>query len=80
MAALFQGVCPSGQRERSVKPSAQPTEVRILPPPLLSIEAESRMVIGIRPAWHARWRGEGTSYALLRSALGLDGEFRQNVC
>jgi hypothetical protein len=33
MAALFPGVCPSGQRERSVKPSAQPTEVRILPPP-----------------------------------------------
>jgi hypothetical protein len=27
------GVCPSGQRERSVKPPAQPTEVRILPPP-----------------------------------------------
>src|SRR5256714_1668357 len=29
------GVCPSGQRERAVNPSAQPTEVRILPPPLL---------------------------------------------
>src|SRR4051812_20710969 len=28
------GVCPSGQRERAVNPSAQPTEVRILPPPL----------------------------------------------
>src|SRR5919109_3013054 len=27
------GECPSGQRERSVKPSAQPTQVRILPPP-----------------------------------------------
>ena len=27
------GVCPSGQRERAVNPSAQPTEVRILPPP-----------------------------------------------
>jgi hypothetical protein len=27
-------VCPSGQRERAVNPSAQPTEVRILPPPL----------------------------------------------
>ena len=26
-----QGVCPSGQRERAVNPSAQPTEVRILP-------------------------------------------------
>jgi hypothetical protein len=26
-------VCPSGQRERAVNPSAQPTEVRILPPP-----------------------------------------------
>ncbi len=36
MAALFPGVCPSGQRERSVKPSAQPTEVRILPPPFAS--------------------------------------------
>src|SRR5205085_3302355 len=29
------GVCPSGQRERAVNPSAQPTEVRILPPPFL---------------------------------------------
>src|SRR5690242_10404840 len=29
----FPGVCPSGQRERAVNPSAQPTEVRILPPP-----------------------------------------------
>jgi hypothetical protein len=38
------------------------------------------MVIGIRPAWHAPWRGAGKSYALLSSALGLDGEFRQNVC
>src|SRR4029079_11558938 len=28
------GVCPSGQRERAVNPSAQPTEFRILPPPL----------------------------------------------
>jgi hypothetical protein len=31
---VFPGVCPSGQRERAVNPSAQPTEVRILPPPL----------------------------------------------
>src|SRR5438309_651327 len=31
---LPEGVCPSGQRERAVNPSAQPTEVRILPPPL----------------------------------------------
>src|SRR5437899_5195447 len=32
---LFRSGCPSGQRERSVKPSAQPTKVRILhlPPP-----------------------------------------------
>ena len=30
---LSLGVCPSGQRERAVNPSAQPTEVRILPPP-----------------------------------------------
>src|SRR6266540_5406655 len=29
----LKGVCPSGQRERAVNPSAQPTEVRILPPP-----------------------------------------------
>ena len=35
MRGLFTlGVCPSGQRERAVNPSAQPTEVRILPPPL----------------------------------------------
>ena len=34
MRALPEGVCPSGQRERAVNPSAQPTEVRILPPPL----------------------------------------------
>src|SRR6185437_9087652 len=32
--ATLEGVCPSGQRERAVNPSAQPTEVRILPPPL----------------------------------------------
>ena len=32
--AALPGVCPSGQRERAVNPSAQPTEVRILPPPL----------------------------------------------
>jgi class 3 adenylate cyclase len=31
--AVLPGVCPSGQRERAVNPSAQPTEVRILPPP-----------------------------------------------
>jgi hypothetical protein len=36
MPALDREVCPSGQRERAVNPSAQPTEVRILPPPLLS--------------------------------------------
>src|SRR5207249_485710 len=30
---LHPGGCPSGQRERSVKPPAQPTEVRILPLP-----------------------------------------------
>ena len=33
--ALPPGVCPSGQRERAVNPSAQPTEVRILPPPFV---------------------------------------------
>jgi Holliday junction resolvase-like predicted endonuclease len=30
------GECPSGQRERTVNAPAQPTEVRILPPPLPS--------------------------------------------
>ena len=30
------GECPSGQRERTVNAPAQPTEVRILPPPLSS--------------------------------------------
>ena len=30
------GECPSGQRERTVNAPAQPTEVRILPPPLTS--------------------------------------------
>ena len=34
--AALKGVCPSGQRERAVNPSAQPTEVRILPPPLFA--------------------------------------------
>jgi hypothetical protein len=34
LQSLLPGVCPSGQRERAVNPSAQPTEVRILPPPL----------------------------------------------
>jgi PD-(D/E)XK endonuclease len=29
----FPGECPSGQRERAVNASAQPTQVRILPPP-----------------------------------------------
>src|SRR5436305_418070 len=33
--AAHQGVYPSGQRGRAVNPLAQPTEVRILPPPLL---------------------------------------------
>ena len=32
--APLQGVYPSGQRGRAVNPLAQPTEVRILPPPL----------------------------------------------
>src|SRR3954471_7942454 len=35
------GVCPSGQRERAVNPSAQPTEVRILPPPLPQARCEA---------------------------------------
>ena len=34
--AVLPGVCPSGQRERSVKPPAQPTKVRILPPSIAS--------------------------------------------
>ena len=33
------GVCPSGQRERAVNPSAQPTEVRILPPHFRATDA-----------------------------------------
>src|SRR4051794_5883969 len=37
------GVCPSGQRERAVNPSAQPTEVRILPPPSSSSWGRSNM-------------------------------------
>src|SRR5215212_1973066 len=38
MARCPLGVCPSGQRERAVNPPAQPTEVRILPPPSGSLE------------------------------------------
>src|SRR5437763_10557557 len=38
----LKGVCPSGQRERAVNPSAQPTEVRILPPPLARSLARAR--------------------------------------
>src|SRR5262249_10309158 len=38
----LKGVCPSGQRERAVNPSAQPTEVRILPPPFSSALAEGQ--------------------------------------
>src|SRR5438874_2398219 len=41
----FPGVCPSGQRERAVNPSAQPTEVRILPPPLMCLGGR----IGVAP-------------------------------
>src|SRR5207245_7273534 len=41
------GVCPSGQRERAVNPSAQPTEVRILPPPL-------SLLVGAVLQW--KWR------------------------
>ena len=35
-------VSPTSQRERAVNPPAQPTEVRILPPPLRAREARSR--------------------------------------
>ena len=49
------GVCPSGQRERAVNPSAQPTEVRILPPPLVSYDVA---IIGGGPA------GSTTAYRL----------------
>src|SRR3954447_3453321 len=46
------GVCPSGQRERAVNPSAQPTEVRILPPPYIRSRAASAIrahCAGARP-------------------------------
>src|SRR2546425_4738343 len=42
------GGCPSGQRERAVNPSAKPSEVRILfpplrpPPALIAVRAASR--------------------------------------
>jgi hypothetical protein len=37
----FPGECPSGQRERAVNASAQPTQVRILPPPFRLVAAHS---------------------------------------
>ena len=48
----FKGVCPSGQRERAVNPSAQPTEVRILPPPFGLCRA--RQVEARRASWNRR--------------------------
>src|SRR5262249_48664087 len=38
-----QGVYPSGQRGRVVNPLAQPTEVRILPPPLARFTGKSKL-------------------------------------
>src|SRR6478672_3650938 len=57
--ATLQGVCPSGQRERAVNPSAQPTEVRILPPPHASRPRLGRgrsLYVGTRfPPCAPRW-------------------------
>ena len=59
------GVCPSGQRERAVNPSAQPTEVRILPPPSSSFLGDGiprwcagpcRDPIGFCPPHRHVWR------------------------
>ena len=49
----LKGVCPSGQRERAVNPSAQPTEVRILPPPLMNATRRPR-----RHSWTPCWTRE----------------------
>ena len=64
--AVLSGVCPSGQRERSVKPPAQPTEVRILPPPLRLPGARTARC-HTRPIRERRWdideRGHGVGDA-----------------
>ena len=49
------GVCPSGQRERAVNPSAQPTEVRILPPPSLRAGQRPATTRAPRGALVVRW-------------------------
>jgi hypothetical protein len=46
------GECPSGQRERTVNSPAQPTQVRILPPPF-------RPRPGFQPSKYDRKRGRG---------------------
>jgi hypothetical protein len=58
------GVCPSGQRERSVKPPAQPTEVRILPPPF------GRLPYSVRSDLEepAEARGEPSRFVCLTDA------------
>src|SRR3954447_11847407 len=60
------GVCPSGQRERAVNPSAQPTEVRILPPPSSSSffapcpgSREGRTLHGVSELRRSVHAGEG---------------------
>ena len=59
------GVCPSGQRERAVNPSAQPTEVRILPPPLFcSPTTASRLAAS--PLRRSRFSGRGDGAGVIR--------------
>src|SRR5207245_5844247 len=64
------GVCPSGQRERAVNPSAQPTEVRILPPPLARLLAVKRPKSCRRLSWSSPVARRGALERLLNSWSG----------
>ena len=61
----LEGVCPSGQRERAVNPSAQPTEVRILPPP-----SSSRATVVLRRQYRSCGRLDGRTDLTSGTAAG----------
>ena len=67
--ARSKGVCPSGQRERAVNPSAQPTEVRILPPPSSSHSLCIRAVV-LRRQYRSTRRPDGRTDLTTGAAAG----------
>src|SRR3954468_13512152 len=59
--------CPSGQRERTVNPSAQPTKVRILHPPRIATTAPDQFWSGaVAVSGGSRRAGAGDGGALQR--------------